>query len=328
MPVCIYCREEKPADEFNREHVVPQAFGSFKDNLVLHDLVCKDCNDYFGQHLDIVLARESTEGLERYEVGVKEAGAGTVLGHGSNLEARVVEDGVPGRLVVFTKAREGSGLGISKANQVGFSKRGENRFRWYAPGRIPTVTELEAEGFRLGNIDLRVVGGDDDVRDALYKELRDKGWQPEPPIGVEAVSLCEGGKTLVQTTVSLGQPLQRAVAKIGFNYLALHYPRIALMPEFASIARYIRHGKEIKPWPVTASDTPFVTGLQADAVAYAVGVAWTHGQVVAFVTLFFKVQYRIVLAAGGFAIPPEVISSAHMFDAISGRVVELTRSTE
>jgi hypothetical protein len=71
MHTCIYCRTTRPNREFDREHVLPAAFGAFKDSLVLHHAVCKLCNSYFGRTIDRRLARESIEGLERYQFGVK-----------------------------------------------------------------------------------------------------------------------------------------------------------------------------------------------------------------------------------------------------------------
>jgi hypothetical protein len=64
MRVCIYCLQKKPDGEFNAEHVVPQSFGRFEDNLVL-DCVCKECNDYFGGTLDLKLGRRAALGAAR-----------------------------------------------------------------------------------------------------------------------------------------------------------------------------------------------------------------------------------------------------------------------
>jgi len=33
---CIWCLETKPESAFNREHVIPEAFGKFENNLVLN----------------------------------------------------------------------------------------------------------------------------------------------------------------------------------------------------------------------------------------------------------------------------------------------------
>src|SRR6187551_2390052 len=77
MPTCLYCRETKGAVLFNREHVVPESFGRFRQNFVLKNVVCRDCNDYFGRTLDLKLAPETIEGLDRYKVGGKSPTGGT-----------------------------------------------------------------------------------------------------------------------------------------------------------------------------------------------------------------------------------------------------------
>ena len=69
MPKCLDCHEVKEADAFNREHVIPEAFGRFEENMVLKLVVCETCNTYFANHLELRLARDSIEGLDRYEHG-------------------------------------------------------------------------------------------------------------------------------------------------------------------------------------------------------------------------------------------------------------------
>jgi hypothetical protein len=72
MPSCIYCRREN--QEFDREHVIPQAFGNFEPNsLILYDAVCKGCNNFFGRTLDFALSRDSMEALLRFRYGTKPA---------------------------------------------------------------------------------------------------------------------------------------------------------------------------------------------------------------------------------------------------------------
>ena len=44
---CICCRQIKTR-RFSKEHVVPQAFGHFHDNLTL-SCVCGACNSFFAQ---------------------------------------------------------------------------------------------------------------------------------------------------------------------------------------------------------------------------------------------------------------------------------------
>ncbi len=64
---CIYCLRK--AGPFTKEHVIPQAFGLFGPaTMVLKKAVCHDCNQGFGRDLDLVLARDSYEGLLRADI--------------------------------------------------------------------------------------------------------------------------------------------------------------------------------------------------------------------------------------------------------------------
>ena len=49
---------------FDRDHVMPEAFGTFDENWTL-DCVCKACNGHFGRTIELTLARGSTEALLR-----------------------------------------------------------------------------------------------------------------------------------------------------------------------------------------------------------------------------------------------------------------------
>jgi len=65
---CIYCLEDKPSDSFKKtEHVLPQSFGKFKNNLTLNKIVCDTCNQYFGDNLELPLGRETLEGMARFD---------------------------------------------------------------------------------------------------------------------------------------------------------------------------------------------------------------------------------------------------------------------
>ncbi|HMJ10624.1 MAG TPA: HNH endonuclease [Polyangiaceae bacterium] len=70
MPTCIYCRASKPDAAFSKvEHVVPQSFGRFEGNLTLINVVCDDCNEFFGNELELYLARDTPDGLSRFRFG-------------------------------------------------------------------------------------------------------------------------------------------------------------------------------------------------------------------------------------------------------------------
>ncbi len=53
MPKCIYCLEERRLTEFNREHVLAEAFGTFTNNLKDLRCVCRASNQWFGDSLEL-----------------------------------------------------------------------------------------------------------------------------------------------------------------------------------------------------------------------------------------------------------------------------------
>jgi hypothetical protein len=73
MATCIYCQCTDPSCGFNKEHVVPEALGTFRNSLTLADSeVCGDCNQHFGDTLDLFLTRDSAEALLRFRHGLKD----------------------------------------------------------------------------------------------------------------------------------------------------------------------------------------------------------------------------------------------------------------
>ena len=66
---CIYCPQNDPDRFRGVEHVIPQSFGTFGSETPTLDCVCDDCNAYFGRELDQLLARDTIEGVKRYNRG-------------------------------------------------------------------------------------------------------------------------------------------------------------------------------------------------------------------------------------------------------------------
>ena len=61
---CIYCLKNKHFKQFNRDHVIPESFGKFGTNTpTLINLVCRDCNQYFGINIENDLGRDSLYGV-------------------------------------------------------------------------------------------------------------------------------------------------------------------------------------------------------------------------------------------------------------------------
>src|SRR5690349_17003409 len=89
---CIYCLEDKTDERFDREHVIPQAFGVFQNNLVLES-VCIECNTYFGRELDLKLARDAPEAHLRVKHGLKRASEFRSLGKRATTYGEITAQG-------------------------------------------------------------------------------------------------------------------------------------------------------------------------------------------------------------------------------------------
>src|SRR5437879_2458936 len=75
---CIYCRSRGGQDSFNREHVLSEAFGHFRDALVLHRYVCSECNGSFANGIERGLTRDALEAFLRYKKRMKAPGRGPI----------------------------------------------------------------------------------------------------------------------------------------------------------------------------------------------------------------------------------------------------------
>jgi hypothetical protein len=88
--ICIYCKSQ--TNSFNREHVIPEAFGIFELNWSLVDCVCQPCDTEFGNTIEPILSRDSPEALLRLEYGIKSPSKAGEL-HYNRVTVKVNEPG-------------------------------------------------------------------------------------------------------------------------------------------------------------------------------------------------------------------------------------------
>jgi hypothetical protein len=241
--ICIYCKREGPEATFgSREHVMWDAFGGFKDPLVLRGVVCDDCNQAFGDGLDRYLARDTIEGLCRFRFDVKPATGYRSEGKRSKLTTRIAEGRWAGAVVWYCES-DGV-LRPTPAPQVGFGRTYEGPFDfWFMADALPSV-ERERELFDAGyrcveflSIEGAQAEDNTDAIKALAARMRLQ-FDGEPtvtmPLGLTDVMLV-GDSSL------LDAPFWRAVAKGAFNYFAfVHGAEAALNGCFDTIRDFIR----------------------------------------------------------------------------------------
>jgi hypothetical protein len=319
---CLYCEQYKPRSAFNREHVLPEGFGKYEDNLVLHDTVCKECNTgYFSAVLDGPLARDSKEGLDRFVHGFIEPKTGRRLG------TRVAPKQRGGRfdgalLDWVVDPQTGTALKVRPARQLGFSRSEEGPFEWYRIEEVPSHEVLRSKGFSC------CVAGGMSASEAsnliapLGFKITGDVAPVEPPVAADG---------MIDLTMAGGidQIILRAVAKIAFNYFAHRYRELAYLDQFRPIRRYIRFGEAPNFAPVTILGEPILGGLSPSTqiVGHIITTMWdpiAH-RVIGQVSLFDWVQYRVTLSTSDFLVEPVFVASGHLFNPHGKQVAALTR---
>lgn len=316
---CLYCDETKTLDRFNREHVIPEAFGKYEENVVLRGCVCWDCNDYFGRTLDRALARDSKEGLDRFVHGLVEPKPGRTVG--TKIALRQRGGAFDGAILDWELDSKGTLLTAKPARQVGFARTEIGPFEWHRVEALPPIETLRSQG-----VEYCVAGGL--AADEAAEVFSTFGLEVTEPA---VLGDPRDGDGMLDTTMegTIDQTVRRAVAKIAFNYFASAYPTLAPMDQFRDVRRYIRWGEDPGENPVSVSARSILGGLPSSQhiVAHIVATRWDGGahQVIAQVSLFGWVQYRVVLSTSRFLIVPTCIESGHIFNPYAKQIAPLTR---
>lgn len=328
--ICIYCVTDKPRHSFNREHVLPESFGRFRDNLVLHDAVCSDCNRYFGETLDRALARSTSEGLERYSWHVKPA---------SDVEAFRYGD-----VLLRLEAPE-SGWHNALVRKVPTDMPGEDYIEL-----VPQAVFKRSDGEGVVHVplwDLRRGAWRDDrsidpclgVRVLAPADVFDEvaGVLAEFDVTFNSVQeleapQVENGEATIRHHFALTDDLKRSIAKIALNYLTYtNGTELAVEAVFDPVRNFVRFG--------TQPSQPMVL-----VVPYTrLGIVRDDGQVpvvhyltlehdntetalLTHVTLFHWAVYQVVLA-DRVADDLDIRPSGHLFNVSDMTCYAMQRKT-
>jgi hypothetical protein len=248
MSTCIYCLRNLAEDRFNREHVVPQQLGSFENCPVLRT-VCAECNNYFGNSLELGFGRDSIEAVHRLRHGQKRPDEFDGF-KGERLKFMVPSNLAAGGVVLEPSASpDGSEIVMLLPPQVGVKLEGETEFHYH------TEEELTGEGIdRLPptneKVNIRLLV-EDDAGVERVRELvltRFPKFCEEGKLDLPSPERVDG-KMLVEIKSKVDQLLARAIAKIAFNYMAFHAgPKFALNANFDPARRFIRYDQGGDDW--------------------------------------------------------------------------------
>jgi len=320
---CIYCRAT--ISEPPREHVIPIAFGSFKNNPVLR-CVCADCNHQFSSELELSFARDSSEGFARVYFGLRPNVLETSKNSVLTLNLPSAWKGARIRI------RENPGGGrpsFEIVPQVAI-KHGDT-WDW--------ITEDDISLERLADcldhaVDIKVACNSTDEHQRLTVRLGALGVRLGEVSHYDINSL---SNERLQATVKyeLSHAQARCVAKIAFNYLAWNFrPEFVLNESFDEVRNYIRSGdlcgREAFVYIVNKSvllEEQIGGGKVTNGHIVVVDWGIDPNQIVGRVTLFNTVRYSVVLSRRYVGLW-FLLGIGHHFDVAGKKISKLVRLTQ
>jgi hypothetical protein len=329
-PRCVYCLSEDVP--FTKEHVIPRAFGSFENNLTLapeeHPTVCYDCNQRFGDTLDLTLGRDSLEALQRFHEGVADPEKVEKY-FWSNVQVTLPQDGPYGPVRIrFVKPRPNTSvLGIEPVPQVCFQHKDgswicytEDELAKFNPKSDP---DLLTKGLRLFYAESDGEG----TEERLVDLLASKGITFEKRRPIERLPDDEAEITAdIESEMTV--VLSRAIAKIAFNHMTwVMYPEDAAFPyrqEFDAVRTFIREGSGRAEDFVIVRDAPILVGdgqRVRRTNGHLVTLKWQRqqpGGVISLVSPFNFITYRVILARRMSGVWRD-IRAGHVWDLQSGK---------
>jgi HNH endonuclease len=330
MPKCIYCLEDRAKSDFTKDHVIPESFGTFKNNFTLVNKVCGKCNQYFGDELELFLGRDTFEGMLRYVYGVKAPQDFKFL-HENRILFRLSEEGTwKGAIMRLTYNEEKNKIAVEPVTQVGFQKANTKKWEFFELRDLKSKNDLERVGFVVrGEKALKVLFGPEyEEKEKIVEQLKLKGINLEQE---EPLPFNYGDGKTVNTEIqgTVDKIIFRGIAKIAFNYLA-HFEEkdFVLKDDFNDIRRFIRYGETTTFKHVIIQKKPILLYEQRFGITetggHMVTLTWNFPKtaLVSDVTLFNKIIYKVIFCKtfSGIYRP---IKRGHHFDVKSKEIAEM-----
>ena len=326
---CIYCLEDKSESAYKKaEHVIPQSFGRFKNNFTLNAieyLVCDVCNQFFGDNLELALARDTLEGQSRADWGVKKPEDFKSPGHQSRIRIKIAEGNFKGAYAYLDYSVADGKVTLQPVPQIGFRQRESGEHKYFLLDELPDKKQLEELGLSLQDTkSIRAVGlGLEEVS----KRLAEKGisFRYEGDV----VSTSESQSILTEVQGTIDHAIFRATAKIAFNYLAYWAGgNFVRQSSFDQVRNFVRFGK-VPPYPIVkVGQEPILAdeGVRS-RVGHLVTINWAADRVsiVSQVSLFNSFKYLICLARS-YTGEQKEITRGHFFNTTDGAILELGTS--
>jgi len=323
VPTCIYCCAAEPRCSFTREHVLPGAFGAFQGALTLTDAVCGDCNQYLGDHLDRLFARDSGEAVLRLRFGLKDP-AGLPAMFAERVTVRLPDDGSRWGGVVLRFASPAAGNeapGVDLvAPQVG-CERNDGKWDYLTEDEIPPREELARRFQYVYTGSALVFTESDGDENRLVRLLGEAAGGRFKVTGrLASFPPFERGNLRAEVNWRFDTVLSRCVAKVALNYLAaVQGSDFAMYSDFDPVRRFVRFGDAPPPNLIRFYDPAEFRTTHGSAPSHRghlLAVSWDTNNrcvLVAF-SPFLKTMTYMVMLTGGFRGVWREIGAAHFYD--------------
>lgn len=323
---CIYCLKEKDSACYKKvEHVLPQSFGKFVDNFTLKNIVCDECNQYFGNNLEPVLARDTFEGISRQKFNVKQPKDFKSLGKNSKLEIIVDEGPLKGAFAYLKYSETEDNVLMFPLPQIGFKRNSDLKHIFYKLSDIPEYEYLKSEGYNLEIEDSIIILGINHEEAALV--LREKGINNFTYQGERALPREQNDyQFFIQRKID--EVIKRGVAKVAFNYLAYQEGADFVLDEsFNKIRNFIMTGTDPEyQLVIFVHDDILEDELNKEVkrVGHIITVDWGNDSKTIFsqVSLFNMAKY-VVLLSENYNAGYRNITKGHFFNVGDKRIYEL-----
>ncbi len=330
LETCIYCKKDQSQTLFSKsEHIIPQAFGRFEPkNLVLR-CVCDSCNEFFGGHHDLILARDSMEALGRLHI-LKKWPKNTAFKRRRILHT--IEEGpLKGSQAEVRSTADGS-VEICPLAQVGLFKKSEKKYRYFLLNQIPEPPDLLEEYDFSHRIIFQCDTEDEKLE--FFNAFEKRGIKLDVS-RLESMGTTPVGKVLGRVQIHLDSSVQRAISKVLFNYLAyILSPGTSLRIEFDDIRQWIRYKERLSlrrffpnQQPILVEDRKLAQqGKHAIRRGYLLALGWSEDRrdLVGRLSFYNLHTYKVILGSNFPIWWP--ISSAHYFDFESKKIFELNEA--
>ena len=306
---------------------MPEAFGKFQNNLVLNEGVCCECNQFFGDYLELWFGRGSVESILRLNYGIKPLEDIGKLHKDRVRVSLITEDDYNGLILEYQNVD--NELVVTLIPQVGFPRRDRPGLVFIAESELtdlsrPLPDEIDATGPNI-----LLIFDSEQVMQRLVHILASRNIR-DPEISVEKLPLISGQRVNAVVKSTVDNVILRCIAKIAFNYLA----RIAgidfvVKKDFDPIRSYIRYGTnpsyrivQISRQPILAYDNP--AKRQTNGHLITMGWSPDSRNIVGQVSLFNQVTYCVTLSMNFSGLWRADIRRGHHFDLNTRKVEPLS----